>query len=241
MKKLSLLIVLLTSVVFTNAHVNHDRSNLNLKLWNNSSFKIILNNQDYGQQTFFKRRNLKPGIHRVKVLKYKKNRHGYGFLTKVLYNGTIRVPKNTNLTATITPQRKLAIKMTRKNHSHQQNYNNVSCSQGYGGCCNAPTQNNGWNTIMNGHTFNQLVVSLQNENFDGNKLSIAQQALQYNNLNTEQVAVLTQQFTFDSSKLEFTKMAYEKTVDKHNYFIINNEFTFSSTADDLQEYIYQYG
>ena len=46
-------------------------------------------------------------------------------------------------------------------------------------------------------------------------------------------------FTFENNRLEVAKYAYRKTVDKHNYFQLNEALTFSSSKDDLARFIRQ--
>jgi hypothetical protein len=47
-------------------------------------------------------------------------------------------------------------------------------------------------------------------------------------------------FTFDSSRLEFAKFAYGRTVDRNRYFQTYNSFTFNSSVDELSDYIARY-
>ena len=42
---------------------------------------------------------------------------------------------------------------------------------------------------------------------------------------------------FDSAKLEFAKLAYRNTIDRENFFMINNKFTFSSSVSELNNFI----
>ena len=46
-------------------------------------------------------------------------------------------------------------------------------------------------------------------------------------------------FTFENNRLEIAKYAYGKTVDKGNYFVVNDAFTFNS-KEKLNEYIREY-
>ena len=44
-------------------------------------------------------------------------------------------------------------------------------------------------------------------------------------------------FTFEDSKLEFAKYAYEYCFDTDNYFQLNDAFEFEMTMDELNEYL----
>ncbi|MCF8372573.1 MAG: DUF4476 domain-containing protein [Bacteroidales bacterium] len=56
-------------------------------------------------------------------------------------------------------------------------------------------------------------------------------------MSSEQVLELLQMLSFDSYRLDLAKYAYIYTVDKHNYYIVNNAFTFSSNITALNQYI----
>ncbi|MBK9515283.1 MAG: DUF4476 domain-containing protein, partial [Flavobacteriales bacterium] len=44
-------------------------------------------------------------------------------------------------------------------------------------------------------------------------------------------------FSFEDSKLDFAKYAYDRTYDIGNYFKVNDAFTFESSMDELNEFI----
>lgn len=243
MKNVSLLIVLLLSIITVNANRSYNsKSDFKLKLWNNTSFKIFVDNYEYGKDNFFSIQNIQPGIHQIKVVKHQRNPHGYGMLTRVMYNGTVSIPVNSKVLATVTSNRKLQLKITRKGPKRHINNNHHGNNGGYSNGYNNhnPHQSCGaYGNIMSHVSFNKLINTLDRENFDTHKFNIAKQALVYNNLTTEQVIVLLNQFTFDSNKLKLAKMAFTKTIDQENYFLVNNSFTFNSSIRDLNKYINQ--
>ena len=75
------------------------------------------------------------------------------------------------------------------------------------------------------------------QSFREERLDIARQILHGNCLTTEQVKSLTDLFTFEEDRLDFVKAAYDKVVDKGNYYKINSVFTFSASVDELKEYL----
>ena len=58
-----------------------------------------------------------------------------------------------------------------------------------------------------------------------------------NNFTAKQVKELMCLFTFESNRQEIAKYAYRKTLDKENYWQLNDAFTFSSSKDDLALFI----
>ena len=90
---------------------------------------------------------------------------------------------------------------------------------------------------MHPNAFGQLKNTINNQWFDSGKLQVAKQAISMNSLTPAQVAELIQLFSFESSKLEIAKMAFANTIDKQNYYIVNNAFWFSSSVAELDQYI----
>ena len=85
--------------------------------------------------------------------------------------------------------------------------------------------------------FATLKNSVQRQAFEDSQLRIIGQALDHNFLLSRQVIELMDIMTFDSGKLEVAKMAHSRTLDKQNYYVVNDAFTFSSSIDDLLAFI----
>ena len=107
-------------------------------------------------------------------------------------------------------------------------YNNGNNNQGNGGYGFRAMDNN---------TFDQLKQAIQKESFSDNKLKLAKQALSNNYVTTTQVKELMGFFSFDDAKLDLAKYAYDRTVDRNNYFLLNDAFSFSSSKEELMKYI----
>lgn len=90
---------------------------------------------------------------------------------------------------------------------------------------------------MNPADFSDLKNSIASKSFEDSKMTIAKQVLQNNCLFVSQVKDLMGQFTFEATKLDFAKYAYDFTYDIGNYFKVNDMFTFESSIDDLNSHI----
>lgn len=126
------------------------------------------------------------------------------------------------------------------NHSGWNSNGYGSCNSGRPTLCNpshVQTHTNCGPRVMNESEFSQLIYSISNASFESTKLSIANSALRSNNVTTQQVKRILAQFSFESSKLDFAKQAYNKTIDKQNYFSVSDMFTFSSSTIELNQYI----
>lgn len=85
--------------------------------------------------------------------------------------------------------------------------------------------------------FAQLRRSLREVTFESDRVALAHQALAHRYLHTEQVLDLMQLYTFDRNRLEVAKLAYHRTLDPENYFLLHEGFTFRSHAQELREYV----
>ncbi len=90
---------------------------------------------------------------------------------------------------------------------------------------------------MNPNNFNRAKQTISNADFDSDKQTIAKQIVNSNCLTAQQVKEIASLFDFESDKLEFAKFAYNHTFDVENYFIINDVFEFSSSIQELNNYI----
>ena len=193
MKKVKLVFIMLLSGAITYACGNYNSSSsLKLKLWNNSTFRIVLDGQQYSKTSFFNLSQLAPGNHTLMVVKTIQPHHGNGGYKKVLYNGSLHIPYQSKIIATVTPNRSLDIKVL-SNNAHnvscgQVDYNQqVNCTNNYG--------NTNHYYAMDDYSFGVLLNPLRNNNFDSGKLTIAKQAMLHNRLNTKQVVIVMNEFS----------------------------------------------
>jgi hypothetical protein len=90
---------------------------------------------------------------------------------------------------------------------------------------------------MSHGSFQSVKSSIQKQSFEDSKMKVAKQILRSNCLNTGQIKEVMNLFSFEESKLNFAKEAYSKCTNKQDYFTISDVFTFSSSSDELMEYI----
>lgn len=93
---------------------------------------------------------------------------------------------------------------------------------------------------MQPSAFEAAKNSIVRQAFEENKFSVAKQIINSNCLLTSQVKDLMRLFTFEETKVDFAKYAYGYTLDINNYFMVNDLFVFSSSVDELNQYISSY-
>ncbi|RMG68603.1 MAG: DUF4476 domain-containing protein [Bacteroidetes bacterium] len=100
-----------------------------------------------------------------------------------------------------------------------------------------PAQPYGMPMAMSPAEFSQLRRSLRQVSFENDRVALVRQALSHRFVSTGQVAGMLRLFTFERNKLEVAKMAYHRTVDPENYYLLHESFTFRSNARELQHYV----
>lgn len=85
--------------------------------------------------------------------------------------------------------------------------------------------------------FNSLLSSIKKQGFDDGRIAVAKQAISSNCVSASQVGDLMRTFSFDDNRLELAKMCFSRVVDANNYYIVNDAFQFSDSAEKLANYI----
>lgn len=85
--------------------------------------------------------------------------------------------------------------------------------------------------------FEGIKASVKSKTFESTKLTLAKQALGNQCILTSQIVEIMGLFTSESSKLDIAKWAWDYTYDRGNYYKINDAFTFSSSIDELDEFL----
>lgn len=185
--------------------------------------------------------NLKEGYHTVKVYRLRNNnRIDPNGNYQLVYSGNIYLKPRYHVDVTINRFGKAFI-----DEQHiSADYYNEDDNDDWGSNDHYNDQQNqgGWNNNevnrpMNTTTFTQFKQALRNESFDDTKLAMAKQVIAQNYLTSAQVKEIAGLFTFEDNKLDIAKYAYQYTVDKGSYFIVNEVFVFSSSKDALLKYI----
>lgn len=79
--------------------------------------------------------------------------------------------------------------------------------------------------------------TIEKADFEETKLTIAKQIVASELMTARQLAEIASLFDFEHTKLEFLKFAYPYCFDQNKYYMVNNVFEFSSSVDELNEYI----
>ena len=242
MKKVITIMVLAIATQFAMAH--DEGSVLNLRLSDNSPFAVYVDGHRVGGiATRATLTNLSDGKHFLEVKSVSTFR-GRGKKERA-FKDVIRIKRDTESFATIDLDcnkiqfdRVIALN-NRGWDKHDDRCNERDCRNPKH---NHANMSDHYNTPvgpmpMNQNDFSQLKNTINNGSFESTKLTIFKQALAYNYFTSAQVREVMNLFWFENSKLEVAKLAYPKTLDQNNYYTLNNEFSFSSSINELGDYI----
>ncbi|MES2588079.1 MAG: DUF4476 domain-containing protein [Bacteroidota bacterium] len=100
------------------------------------------------------------------------------------------------------------------------------------------TPNNGnVNYANQDAAFPAFLQLLKEDAFDSGKLEKAKRYCDKTALSVSQIGEINSLFSFDGSRLEWTKYAYKNCYDKQNYFLLKKTFSFATTYTSLEEFI----
>lgn len=90
---------------------------------------------------------------------------------------------------------------------------------------------------MSSTEFADVKKSIESKGFEESKMTMVKQIGRDRCFSVEQVKGIMGLFSFEESKLDFAKFAYDRVHDKGNFYKVNDAFSFESTIDELNEYI----
>lgn len=108
--------------------------------------------------------------------------------------------------------------------------------RGYGDNRGYGNRNNSGRTLSDDE-FDGVLNNISRERSENNMMKSATQIINTNYFSSEQVKEMLQLFSFENNKLELAKLAYDKTVDQRNYFVVNDVFSYGSSKEELTRYI----
>jgi len=86
--------------------------------------------------------------------------------------------------------------------------------------------------------FKAVKKNIENQSFEETRLTQAKQIIKSKGcFSSAQIKELCEAFSFEESRLEVAKYAYDYCSDKDNYYVVSEAFSFSSSTTELNEYI----
>ena len=180
--------------------------------------------------------NLRTGNHTVKIFRAGNDRNRYNGNTRnngyqLVYSNNLFVKQQYHVDITINRFGKAFVDEQMISNSYNEDEDDWGVDN------NDQYYDRGSRRAMDNNAFQQLKQSIERESFDASRMKITKQFVAINYFNTTQVKELVGLFFSESSKLELAKYMYDYTVDKGNYFVINDVLFFSSSKEELARFI----
>jgi len=114
---------------------------------------------------------------------------------------------------------------------------------------NSNTVENEDNTVSNTETysrctyamsiddFNDAKSSITSKSFEDTKLTTAKQICKNSCMTADQIRDINKLFSFEETRIDFAKYAYDYVFDSSKYYKVNDSFSFESSIEQLNEYI----
>jgi len=223
MKKIILVFIVFAFIVGTDLSAQpQTKSAITITSYERVPLEISINGRVYdAPRGEFTTSRLRPGNQRITIAR-SVGRHGR---MQEVYRGQIFVPRATHLITRLNRHNRLVVvdeQPIRRGHPHDGPYNPPYYDDGprYA-VVNVPS----------------VINAMNRSSFENDKLLIAKQALRNNRIYSAGVERIARQFSFESSRLEFAKYAYQSCIDPENYYRVNNVFAFSSSINKLDDFI----
>lgn len=187
---------------------------------------------------------LQPGTHTIQVFSQQRYTDWRGIFDRngrkqVIYNSTINIKPRTHVMISIDRNGRVNVdeQKIKNNRNRDDDWYDRDYDRDYDGTYDRNDRFDPTRSAMDAQSFEMLKRALGRENFEKSRLEIAKQTIDRNNFTSTQVREMALLFAFEDNKLELAKYAYGRTVDKNNFFQVYNVFSFSSSKDELADYI----
>lgn len=221
---------------------------LKLRMSDNSELTVVIDDRKYdktGSDLLIG--NLPQGRHYLKVYQYNAYRNKPGGYAKLVYTGRVRIEDYmisymtvyNNGTATVSKEpmpAPVADNRDRPNDDRREpRYEDRDRR-------NDDRNNNNNNSTTRRELFTQkdmtdLQARVKAKITDSGKDELMRTALSGRSYTTEQVRIMLGWLSFDATKLDFAKWAYDGVTDQKNYWKLDSCFSFDSSKSELSEYI----
>jgi hypothetical protein len=226
---------------------------ISMKDNSNSYMRVVIDGRNYSERdNDFTISNIQSGYHNVQVYRVNGSRSPFDVFggrnrEQLVYSSSLHIKPQTEVEVTINKNGKTKVKerIIRSNDKDgrwddddrwdRDGRNNG----GYGN--NGGYVNSGYGNRT--PSFQEMVSMkqvLRNERFENTRVSIARQMFNEHAFTAGQVKELLQEFSFENNKLDLAKSAYRNTVDRNNYYVVFDVFSFNSSKQELSSYMSSY-
>ncbi len=185
-------------------------------------------------------RDLRPGNYAIRIFRTVavRNQQGRNFPNRskqeVLYSSNVRLKSDYHVDVMVNRFGKAMLdeRPLRNNGYYETNgYGYDDDHDYYGG-----QSQGGYYSAISNTDLDRLISSIKSQGFSDQKKIVARAGINRNYFNTSQVVQLLKLFSFESDRLEMARLLYTKTLDRNNFYLVYNEFHFSSSREELERF-----
>ena len=270
MKKIYTLVLAVFVGVAAMAADNRPRSGMvTVLVRENSAVRITVDGRNYSDRNNdVSISNLTPGYHSIQVFAMNYSRSPFGIFGRnreqLLWSSSLYVSAGKETDITINRNGKAKVKefdmpfnagwgndrRDDDHHDRDRDGDHDRDRDHNGGYDNNRYPNNGsYNGSMYpndnkyGVSFQEMQTmkqTLMNERWENNRVSIARDMFNGHAFVSSQVRELLQFFPSEDNKLDLAKYAYRNVIDKSNYYVVFDVFSYNSSKQDLSNYMNNY-
>ncbi|MFM2135702.1 MAG: hypothetical protein RL021_1102 [Bacteroidota bacterium] len=245
-KLLLTLVILMGSLRIASA--DHFSSLLRLSVAGNSRYAVSIDNGPFtapGRDFDFDR--LRPGYHRIYVIRLGGSSHAYGytpFFGRAIFDGDVLVPSAAAVTALIDRGCLRILRIDdRFDRGCRPGCHENDHHHGSGGHCATPVPayDDFFQEPVSQVEFDEIRRAVSQRPFESTRVEIACRLMQDRFFTAGQVAQLVGLFEFESNRMQVAKAAYARTVDRNRYYVVFDVLAFDSSVRELMRFMETYG
>lgn len=123
------------------------------------------------------------------------------------------------------------------NNSHNHNYGSNQHNSHNNHYHNDHTNDHCPYAAVTPDEFSHILSSIAYEAFDDSRLKLARSIFSTHYFTAVQIKTIAEKFTFSKNRMTFAQMAYSHCVDKSDFYVVVDAFTFKSDKDKLNKFI----
>ncbi len=196
---------------------------------------------------------LRPGRHNLVIETFTSySHHGRRAMPVLIFNGPLMVKEASDIFASVDGfgfhvDRVITHRYNNNRHrqyhyrfnDHDNNYEEIEEDERYDNDGrnnndeNYNRNNYNYNHYMNNRDFDALKLGINNASFESTKKTVAMSGISNNKLSVEQIRSVLSCFSFESTKLEVARYAFNYTDDKNRYYELSDAFSFDSSKNEI--------
>lgn len=223
------------------------RGELRVRMTDGNPISVVINGRDYDRRgSSITIGDLPRGKHRIQVYAMRGKRLQN---PELVYSGRIRVEESAVTYVSVDPTRHSARIQTRAagdivpwgDDAADPRYRGGRVDENENLSDNGTTRYNSRGSLpwVTDADLEDLRTRVAARTTDGDKLQTIRTAIAGKRYSTAQVRAMAGMLTFESTKLDLAKQAYEGVSDPKDYWKLEDIFTFDASKKELQDYMAQ--